>query len=130
MEYKWTRPQHMEQNASWRTAPPATVIFFSAHSSQLGGSPASAAAQPPQPDPCKILARSFGSSQALFCFSSLPTVSLILVLDLSPAQIHEGTLESTMPLLSGLSNAMETLRGARESQIPCCCSSLFHLHAA
>lgn len=50
VEHNWTRPQHMEQNASWRMVPPATVIFFNAHSGQLGGSPASAAMQPPQPD--------------------------------------------------------------------------------
>lgn len=49
VEHNWTRPQHMEQNASWGTAPPATVIFFNAHSGQLGGSAASAAMQPPQP---------------------------------------------------------------------------------
>lgn len=49
VEHNRTRPQHMEENASWRTAPPATVIFFNAHSGQLGGSMASAAVLPPQP---------------------------------------------------------------------------------
>lgn len=72
----------MEQNASWRTAPPATVMFFNAHCGPLRGSRASAACSLRSPDSCEV--RSFGSSPALSSLT-LPAISLILAVDLSPA---------------------------------------------
>lgn len=116
VEHNWTRPQHMEENASWRTAPPATVIFFNAHSGPLGGSLASAAVLSPQP---WLMQNSdlFGQRQALSCFPSvlsynttdtdLGTQSLLASPTLSSEQVQEGKVESKIPLLPGLTNAMQ-----------------------
>lgn len=66
------------------------------------------------PDSCKILTCSFGQRQALFRFPSvlsynttdLNTQPLLTSPTLSSALVQEGKVESIIPLLLGLSNAM------------------------
>lgn len=105
----------MEENASRRTAPPATVIFFNAHSGQSGAAWPVLPCRLHSPDPCKILTCSFGQRQALLCFPSVlsynttdhSTQSLLTSPTLSSARVQEGKLESAITPSIGLSNAMQ-----------------------
>lgn len=133
VEHNWTRPQHMEENASWRTAPPATVIFFNAHSGPLGGSWPVLLCCLHSPDSCKILtclARDSLYSVCPLCFPTIPLI-LILVHNLSllakPSPQNRSRRETwsqKYPYQGWPMQCRKTLHTGKEPQILYCCFSV------